>query len=362
MLRIEVITESGWAERLRSPWQSLADQDRYATPFQTWEWQSTWFRHFGRSKKPVIWTAWLGQDLVGLYPLVEIRSPWRALRPMGCGPSDYLQPLAQPALEAAVNARLAEFLDEESRTKLIDLHQLRESHPLAGALDHSRAEPRTFRQAECLVLDLPQSYEAYLKTLGKSLRYDVKRLDKSPFSSGSARIVPADETTAVEAVDFFLEAHKKRWSKRGLPGAFLGSRIRDFHREWAVVAAQSGWLWMSRLELEGAFIGAIYAMRFGHACYFYQSGFDPAHSAISPGSLLVAQTIRRAIEEGLTTFDFLRGDEPYKRRWKPQRSLGNLRLLMGEKAMLVKLGRAWNTAGHRVETKVRARFEGRGLK
>ena len=50
-------------------------------------------------------------------------------------------------------------------------------------------------------------------------------------------------------------------------------------------------------------------------CYYlYNSSFDPAHSALSPGVVLLSSLIERAIGEGLTRFDFLKGDETYKRR------------------------------------------------
>ncbi len=278
---------------------------------------------------------------------------------MGCGPSDYLQPLLRPGFDEAAAKELAGFLGEQAKTRLVDIQQIRETHPLAAALSH---ESRVFEQAACLVLDLPKTFEGYLKSLGKSLRYDVKRLEKPPFSDGRAVIEMVTESSAAEAVDFFFEAHKKRWSKRGLPGAFMGQRIRDFHQDWAAAAAQSGWLRMSVLTLDGVRIGAIYAMGFGRSCFFYQSGFDPAFSSLSPGSLLVAHTIRRAIEDGLDRFDFLRGDEPYKRRWKPEQSYKNLRVILGSDSAVAKLGAKWNERAFAVEAKVRARFEGRGLR
>ncbi|HRK20381.1 MAG TPA: GNAT family N-acetyltransferase [Fimbriimonadaceae bacterium] len=361
MIRTEIYGFEAF-EKLAATWPEIANLDPAATPFQTLEWQRTWFKHFGSGKKPLIWTAWSGHDLVALMPFVKVRSPWRALRPMGCGPSDYLQPIVRPGFEDAAAAALAEFLVDESRKRLVDVHQLRETLPLAAALAEIAPEAKAFEQATCLVLELPDTYEAYLKELGKSLRYDVKKLEKPPFTDSRARVTPVGASDAVAGVDFFFEAHKKRWSKRGLPGAFLGSKIRDFHREWAVLAAEREWLWMSRLELEGKPVGAIYAMRKGGTCFFYQSGFDPAHSAISPGTLLVASTIRRAIEEGLSQFDFLRGDEPYKRRWKPQSSYRNLRIMLGSDGVLPKLGERWNRAAFKLESKVRARFEGKGLR
>ena len=75
----------------------------------------------------------------------------------------------------------------------------------------------------------------------------------------------------------------------------------------------------------------------------------------------MAHTIRRAIDEGKTSFDFLRGDEPYKRRWKPQHVLKNYRLITPAKGLMGQLGSAWNGVGGRVETRIRARLEGRSL-
>ncbi|MEE8169416.1 MAG: GNAT family N-acetyltransferase [Phycisphaerae bacterium] len=54
---------------------------------------------------------------------------------------------------------------------------------------------------------------------------------------------------------------------------------------------------------------------FGERAYYYQSGWDPAAAALSPGMLCLARAIRVAIEEGLCVFDFLRGSESYKSHW-----------------------------------------------
>jgi CelD/BcsL family acetyltransferase involved in cellulose biosynthesis len=44
-------------------------------------------------------------------------------------------------------------------------------------------------------------------------------------------------------------------------------------------------------------------------------GRDPRRDAESLGSVLMSLMIRRAIERGYKRFDFLRGEESYKRRW-----------------------------------------------
>jgi CelD/BcsL family acetyltransferase involved in cellulose biosynthesis len=119
---------------------------------------------------------------------------------------------------------------------------------------------------------------------------------------------------------------------------------------------------MSLLILEGETIGAIYAMAFNQTAYFYQLGFDPRKARISPGTLLVASTIRMSIDEGLMRFDFMRGDESYKRRWKPQHELLNERIVLPLGQGIGRVGAAWQVGAHNLESKVRERLERGGNK
>jgi CelD/BcsL family acetyltransferase involved in cellulose biosynthesis len=355
MLRASLRSGISLFDDLRDEWRDLAAASPDATPFQTFEWQSTWWRHYGRWRRPLAVTVHEGNDLVGLMPLVRGRGPWRTLRPMGIGPSDYLQPLARDGYERSVAEAVIEAIANVPNVDLIDLQQVRETQWLAA----SSAVPPIV-QSTCLVLDLPGTYDAYLGMLGKSLRYDVRRLDKTLFKEGRAEIQSCRPEESDQALDVLFELHRQRWRKRHLPGAFVGAAPR-FHREWAHLAASRGWLWLSVLRVAGEPIGAIYAMTFGSTAYYYQAGFDPAKGAVSPGTLLVASSIRRAIEEGKRHFDFMRGDEPYKRRWKAQRTLRNLRFLQAGQGLGGRAGAAWNMLGSRVEGKFRAKLEGRGL-
>jgi CelD/BcsL family acetyltransferase involved in cellulose biosynthesis len=357
VLRTSLVTRADGFAELQEPWRELVAGAPTATPFQTWEWQSTWWKHFGGSKGLHLLQIHEGGDLVGLMPMTLGRAPWRTLRPLGNGASDYLHPISREGFEGRVAAAIVDHFMELGGIDLVDLHQVRQSEPLVKLMEAGTQ----IEQATCLVLDLPGTYDEYLATLGKSLRYDVRRLDKKLFQDGGARIVPVGSEGIAEGMEQLFETHRRRWRRRGLPGAFVGARTQRFHEEWAHLAAREGMLWLSLLEVDGKNAGAIYAMTLGNACYYYQAGFDPSVSRISPGTLLVAHTIRRAIEEGKTRFDFLRGDEPYKRRWKPQHELRNYRLIAPAQSLPGRAGLAWNQAGSRVESRLRARLEGRGL-
>ena len=339
-----VLEGPGFLTELREEWDELLLDAPTATPFSTPEWLGTWWRFFGAGRGARAVEVREGRDLVGLYPLTVGAGPWRALRAMGTGPSDYLHPLARAGREAAVAEAIEPLLRSMRGVDLLDLHGLREDQPLARMT--------TDDQARCLVLDLPPTYDAFLASLGKSLRFDCRRLDKTPFKDGKATV----ETNPPDGMDVLFELHRARWRAKRLPGAFIG-RLVPFQRAWAAEAVAKGYLWLSVLRLEGEPIGALYAMTVGRQVFYYQAGFAPTEGAISPGTLLVAHTVRRAIEEGKTRFDFLRGDEGYKRRWKPQHAYADRRAVVPLNAR-GRAGAAWIAQASRAEAKVRERLEG----
>jgi CelD/BcsL family acetyltransferase involved in cellulose biosynthesis len=69
-------------------------------------------------------------------------------------------------------------------------------------------------------------------------------------------------------------------------------------------------LW--RLELDGAPVAVWYGFRFGETEFAYQSGRDPTHEREGVGLVLLAHTIREALDDGMRAYRFLRGGEAYK--------------------------------------------------
>lgn len=345
-MRRVLVHEGPATGSLRDAWTELAAADPRATPFQSPEWVHLWHARLAPRARLRLSLVYEGDDLVGLLPMAEQRGLWTVRRPAGVGPSDYLAPLLRPEGAEETAAAFADHLTDAPDADLVDLHQIPARHPLAVALGGSPTI-----QAVCLRIALPPTYDAFVKGLGKSLRYDVRRLGKL-----GEEFVFEDVATP----DEFLTLHAERWRKRGLPGAFVG-RLPAFHREWCALAHGQGWLRMSVLRRDGVPIGALYAMTYGRRTFFYQSGFAPAEGGISPGTLLVARTIRSAIEDGSDVFDLMRGDEPYKRRWKPTEEEANVRFMLPGRGRAARAAESWNRAAAAAEARVRARLEGRGL-
>ena len=269
---------------------------------------------------------------------------------MGVGPSDYLHPLILTGQEAAVTKSFQESLDAVNSIRCVDLHQVPSFIPLGS---HGQKSDE-FDQARCNVLQLPKSFEEYLLSIGKSLRSDIK---KGVATQGEHEIQWSTEHDVDHQFEDFLRLHKLRWKRRALPGVFFG-KTRRFQREWIKSASRNGWLWLSVLRIEGKAVGALYAMTLGQSVYFYQSGIDSTVKGYSPGTILIAATISKSIEEGKTWFDFMRGDEAYKLRWKPTLSRTNRRIVMYDGSHRGRILRLWTSISWRVECAVRKNLEG----
>lgn len=355
MTRIEVESGSDWSEKLKDEWNDLYSAIEFPTPFQHIDWLSSWQSTVGRTARPHVVTVRQGKELVGALALVKRSRPFAILRSMAVGPSDYLHPLVRSGSAEVFWAALSDYMDGLPKITF-DLQQIRRTQ--WGAENDPSFIQRP--QAQCLCIDLPTTMDAYTADLGKSLRYEVRKAATPTLKLKGMRIVDATPNTLSGALDVFFQLHAARWRRRGLPGAFFGRLVR-LHREWAPKALANDMLRLRLLEHEGKPIGAIYGMKAGDACFFYQAGMDPESKALSPGTILIANLIESSIEEGLVRFDLMRGDEAYKRRWKPQHVFSNIRFVRPAKGLTGTISAHQMSLRAVVEDKLRSRLEGGSL-
>jgi CelD/BcsL family acetyltransferase involved in cellulose biosynthesis len=124
-----------------------------------------------------------------------------------------------------------------------------------------------------------------------------------------------------------MSFHDRRWNDRGGSTAFCTPSLRAFHAHVTRQAFDAGWLRLYTLALDGEIAAAMYGFLWDGRFYFYQHGFSAAHADHSVGLVLMALTIRAAIDEGAVEFDMLYGHEAYKKLWaREARPLGRLQI------------------------------------
>ena len=171
------------------------------------------------------------------------------------------------------------------------------------------------QQEVCPIIELPNDWNAYLGMLDKKQRHELRRKIRRAQGSEKAinwYIVNGRHDLEEEVAHFVRLMGASDPEKE----AFLrNDRNRRFFRSIVPLLQARGWLQMNFLtvgeERAAAYINFVY----GNRVMVYNSGHDHQDFAdLSPGIVLLAYNIRHAIEQGYQSYDFLRGDEPYKYR------------------------------------------------
>ena len=309
-------------------WERLA----VGMPFRSWTWLSHWWRYYGPGNRLAVLGVFDDADLlIGIAPWYLTCSPLhgRVLRMLGSGEvcSDYLSVLCHPAAEAAIAEALADYLvgavddgPEGLRWDLLELNGVdAEDRPvthLVNALADSGCTVHSRPGLNCWRLELPVDWDTYVATLGKTMRRDLRRLERDLLNTNRAvfhSVTKLDELP--QAMAILIELHQRRWSLLGEKGCFESVRFLGFYNDVVPELFRRGQTHIHWLELDGRPVAAEYQLAGNGAVYAYQAGMDPASSEQQPGKLINLTILRQAIEQGYRAFDFLRGDEPYKSRF-----------------------------------------------
>ena len=314
MLHLDLITDSAQLSTLTSEWRELQVNVSHSTPFQTPEWLLTWWRHFGSGSLRVLVCRETNR-LVGLIPL--FLHEWegrRQLTLLGSGISDYLDPPILPEAASKVACQLTKYLADSTDWDICnwqDLSQNTSLLPCAGA------NPLTVRRVPdlpCSEIVIDKPFAAYWSERPAGLRRNVRRYRQKAEATSPIEIAVLDSDYQ-GCLDALIRLHSARWREHGEPGMIAANRSAAFLRD---VVAQFGARQMVKffvLYFQNSTAAVILAFPYRETLYAYLSAFDPAHAAFGFGRILLFEALHFAFENGFKSWNFLRGDEPYKFEW-----------------------------------------------
>lgn len=327
--------ESFW--ELEGAWRDLLSRCYHHTIFQSFEWLSRWWFHYGKQNHLYIFTIANSHNgnVIGIAPLMIVKTgPLKVAKFIGSGPSDYLDFIVDDGAEELAIASLFDELYARRMREwdILDLQQMPQSSS-TGALIGSQAVKRHLptldqTQSICHHVILPPSWQEYILSVSQNMRSTLARKSRKLEREHHVEIWTVDSHSALAgALETLFELHQKRWTEAGFQGAFATSRIREFHRDVAAVFLDRGWLNLKLLLVEQIPVAAIYMFNYNGTVYYYLSGFDAdrQRANYSIGMLMYWHSIRDAIDGGMRVFDFMRGDMEYKSKFGTM-TARNLRL------------------------------------
>lgn len=155
----------------------------------------------------------------------------------------------------------------------------------------------------------------YLDTLSRNTRYQIRRSMRRYAERGALSLRAA---TSVDDAQDMLAAlqrvHQTCWNARGEPGAFATPRIVEFHQQLIETCLPRGQVELLEAKAGDTPIGYLYNFVLDGVVSNYQTGFvyeDDAH--LKPGLVSHTLAVERALSRGARVYDFLMGDQRYKR-------------------------------------------------
>lgn len=177
--------------------------------------------------------------------------------------------------------------------------------PLASALAAAGVPSSARSHGAALVIDLPIGKEAWLGSLPKKQRHELRR-KRRRFAEALGEPL-LERRTDSEAFDAFITMHRSSHHNKG---QFMTEAMERFF--WTLISDAGAAV--DLVSIAGTPVAAAFDFVDTEALYLYNSSYAEDASDASPGIVLLALMIERSIDDGLRRFDFLKGDEQYKYR------------------------------------------------
>jgi CelD/BcsL family acetyltransferase involved in cellulose biosynthesis len=308
------LVRSATLPSLAREWAALAE-----TPFHHPLWHEVWLRHF----RPAGDALFLGVRAAGgeedeegeLLGAAALDLGPQEARELG-DPNvrDFAGPSCAPGFELAVTRALLDWFEEDYLRRAA-LWGIPADSPIAAALAAEAADhgwsAETSVEALSPALALPSSWDEYVAGLAKHDRHELRRKLRNLEAGGSVGYQAAVSAAAIAPeMDRLLALMR---ASRAAKAAFLTPTMEAFFRDLATSFADLGMVRLATMTLDGAPVAMLFCFETASTMLLYNSGYDPARSPLAVGLLSKALAVRDAIERGKLAFDFLRGDEPYKR-------------------------------------------------
>lgn len=318
---------------LASDWtqlEAVAD----GSPFLSWTWISTWLQTLPEAIRPIVFRAHDDDGLLSLGLLVEVREHGvrrlfgrQSLLMQETADADldeitveYVGLLSRSGAQAIGYATLFDTLARDRR----GWRRLRIS-ATSDAGDICSVIPRPLQaySIECrhsYLVDLAQlrrTGSCYLASRSRNMRATLNQTRRSYEAFGDLRVeIARDPDTAREWLDDLRSLHQVHWNAKGRAGAFASPYFCRFHEALIEPGISSGLVQMVRISTGPLLIGYLYNLAWHNRLYYYNSGlcYGLLPRNDRPGLIAHLCAIEHALGEGWDSYDFLAGEQDYKRR------------------------------------------------
>lgn len=281
---------------LQTAWNTVLAKETHHFPFYTFAWHDTWYSLLAQ-KERLCTLADMNRSLVLPLAIKDGVAHFTG----GEEISDYLDAIGNTEQKAAVWKEVLSTLKEQGATSLV-LRNIPEDSPSLTYF-RSLADARVEQEDTTPIAILPDTFDAYLASLDRKNRHELKRKIRK-FEESYEGITSSVVSGPSVDIASLLRLMRLDEDKR----IFLTPDMERFFTALPEIVGPS--LWQIRLHRDAQLLATTVAFLSGSTLLLYNSGF--VRDYIGAGFYLKAKTIQWAIDQHVTTYNFLQGNERYK--------------------------------------------------
>jgi CelD/BcsL family acetyltransferase involved in cellulose biosynthesis len=300
-------------EDLADIWHKQRITLQWTCPFVLPPWLMAWWGVFGHGSQSLIAVVRHGQSILGIAPCMLKGKTVRFLgSPDIC---DYFDCVVAPGKEQLFFTSLFSGFSAQG-FKHLELGPVPPDSVVQRFFSKSEmpheSELGVFSQGVVLQLDLPASWDAFLQSLSGKERHELRRKLRRLHQAGRIRFrCIVDVEQVPEALGHFLRLFTMNREDKA---AFMTGPVVSFFRALAFGLAKEGLLKLFLLDVDERPVASVFCFDYLGTRYLYNNGYDDAYRSLSVGLLSKVLSLKSAIEDGLHTYNFLKGKELYKQR------------------------------------------------
>ena len=335
MLEINEINTKGEFYELQNFWDETLNRSIENNIFLTWEKMVCSVDHLEKNSSLKILCATEDNKLVGIAPFrithrgLKGHLGFGIIEPLTNGDTDYTGLIIAEKQDQCLHKFLAHLFSQKD-WDVMYIPDLPQTSPCLNLLKNATDIPKfeIEKGLICPYVVIPRSKETLLASLNKKLEKKLRKsLIKLEHEHGRVELKDYSELGSLEeAIQILIDLHQKRWTSKGISGKFLDNKSRNITMQTAKYFAEKDWLRLYFLTVNEKPVAVELNFEYNKKMCCHLKGFDIDYYKYRVGSLLTLKVLEKCIEEGISEYDFMQGDEAYKFDWTSEfRQSSNLK-------------------------------------
>lgn len=315
-MQLEIINNIQQFDKLEANWNHIYASDSHAQIFLSWSWLRGWLEVVPHDWFILALKTNPDSSYIAFFPLSVRSLQWgnvnvyRALQTCAHPVADYTGFICLPEYEEDTINKFASYINQDLRWDIFHVKDIQDPRVevLIKKFPENDFQVTSNQGTACPYIPLPDDWEDYLQKFisrkpRKNLRNSLNKIEKN----NDFHLTTIESDNLDKQIEILFQLWQIKWGQQ--PESVLNNYRHIFRS-----CAKSNSLWIDILwnqEIPVAATG-MYIDNEKKVVYGQMTGYNPEFSKLSPGRVMMALSIKKAIDNKIKNYDLLRGDLDYK--------------------------------------------------